>query len=126
MNTEISLFFSQHQCIIECMVDLHMEICGCNEINTFVYFESEIFPADQFCAPIQAYECGKIKLNKTEISDKCFDPEECKDVCEYWSYESSVTVAPIVRRTFEQSVENYKNTNKSYRKVPNKKNFSTF
>lgn len=103
------------------MVDLHLNICGCNEVNTFIYEETDNFPADKFCTPTQAYDCGKIKLNKTQITEKCFDPDECREVCQYWRYESTVTVGPVVRSTLEPTVLKFKKSNKTYRKAPKKR-----
>lgn len=83
------IYFSrQRECTFECMADVQKKICGCLELNSFIYFHKKALPETMFCTPKQAYECmlRNPKLNVTAAVEQCFNHGVCPERCELWQY----------------------------------------
>lgn len=95
------------------MIDVHMEVCGCMELNTFLYSETKPLPETYFCTPRQAFECAKLKANVSSMLDKCFSIDTCPERCEYWRHEASLSSSPLVRKQLEASLGTYRKSNQT-------------
>lgn len=96
------------------MIDMHVEICGCMELNTFHYYVAKPLPESAFCTPRQSYECAKfVRTNVSFMIDKCFNIDVCPESCVYWRYQTYLSSSPIVRNQMEIPLQEYHKSNLS-------------